>query len=77
MWRRRREPNQIAALEFLQMHQTSYKKGYQDGFQHGFLTAVAVSALEFKEKSWEEDYLMQKKKAREWAISMGYLKIKK
>jgi hypothetical protein len=49
----------------------SYNKGYQAGFQHGFLTAIAMNTKR------EKDFLLQKKKARDWAISMGYLKNKK
>jgi hypothetical protein len=55
----------------------SYNKGYQDGFQHGFLTAIAMNTKREKDKTWEQDFLLQKKKARDWAISMGYLKNKK
>jgi hypothetical protein len=59
------------------MQQNIYNQGYQDGFQHGFLTAIGMTLKKDKEKDWEQDFFMQKKKAKEWAISMGYLKIKK
>jgi hypothetical protein len=55
------------------MQQNIYNQGYQDGF----LTAIGMTLKKDKEKDWEQDFLMQKKKAKEWAISMGYLKIKK
>jgi len=68
----------IGSGDHLHMQQTSYNQGYQDGFQHGFLTAIiGMNSKKDQEKHWEHDFLLQKKKAREWAISKGYLKIKK
>jgi hypothetical protein len=59
------------------MHDASYKKGYQDGFEQGVLIALASNTKSAKEKESKEDVLSQKKKARDWAVSMGYIKTKK
>ena len=55
-----------------------YNEGYNNGFQQGFLTAIIIGENNnAKKSSKSEDFLKQKKAARDWAESMGYLKSKK
>ena len=54
-----------------------YNEGYKDGFQQGFLSFLTIEKNTDKKSSKSEDFLKQKKAARDWAESMGYLKPKK
>jgi len=56
----------------------NYDQGYKDGFQQGFLTAIIIGKAINEKKSFKsEDFQRQKKAAKDWAVSMGYLKTKK
>jgi len=59
----------------------SYDEGFKDGFQHGFLISTAINQVvnaslqkTNAQETKKESYYRQKKAARDWAISMGYLK---
>ena len=52
-----------------------FNETYKLGFEHGFLTAVVfdLQIKDYNNTSKMEGFLRQKKAAREWAISKGYL----